>query len=94
MAILLTAHITLMIISLTATAGMALAALSSVKIEASLIRANVILTAVGTACGIALLIAEPVGAKCLVLASYTVLFALTYRFIAQRNQALVASSAS
>lgn len=94
MAILLTVHIALMIFSLVATAGMAAAALSSIKIETVFIRANVALTAVGTACGIALLIVEPVGTKCLILACYTVLFALTYRFIVQRNQSLVASSAS
>jgi hypothetical protein len=93
MTTLLTLHIILMTTSLIGTAGMALAAVSSVKVDSLLIRSNAAVTAIGTVCGIVLLFAEPVGVKCIVLASYVALFALTYSFVLGRNQSLSASSA-
>jgi len=73
---------------------MAMAALSSVKVAPALIRAIVAVTGFGTACGIGLLLVEPIGVKCIALASYVAFFALTYRFVVRRNQLLAASPAS
>lgn len=94
MAALLSLHIVLMTLSLIGTAGMAAASLSSVKIGTSFMRANIAVTTAGTLSGMALLLVEPIGVKCLMLASYVVVFALTYRFASRRNQLLAVSSAS
>lgn len=91
---LLTLHVIFMVLSLVGTAGMALAAASSVAIHSMFIRIITWVTAAGTLSGIGLLLAEPIGIKCVVLASYVAVFALTYRFVVKRNQLLAVSSAS
>lgn len=91
---LLMFHIILMTLSLVATIGMVIAAISSVKVGRMFVRTNASVTTIGVLCGIALLIGQPIGAKCVALTAYVVVFAVAYGYVARQNQSLAVSSAS
>ena len=89
MTFILVAHIVLMLISATATAGMTIAAATSHVVRPAFIRSNVAITVTGILCGIALLFTQPIGAKCALLFTYMLAFAATYAFVSRRNQSLL-----
>ena len=91
---LLTLHIALMALSLVGTFATALAVLIGKQIKRSYMVTNTVATSIGTLCGAALLIENPIGIKCLMLLSYTIVFSAIQLIAQKRNQLFARSELS
>ena len=88
MTIILTLHIALMVGSLTLTALMTGLSIFGKKVSALYRRLTLIATITGVGLGVTLLIAHPLPTTCAALFSYTLIFALAYRYVTRRQRAL------
>lgn len=90
--LLLSLHIILMAISLVATIGSVIMTARGHAIRLAIMRSNLVVTIAGLGAGVVLLLNAPLGVRCLVLTSYLVAFALTYRFMSRAQAALARNS--
>lgn len=80
-----------MVLSLIATTGMVLGVLSGILITRTMRRSNLIVTTLGILLGAGLLLAHPIGSRCLELTAYVVVFSFAYHFVNTRSEKLVGS---
>ncbi|MDB5178001.1 MAG: hypothetical protein JWO61_384 [Candidatus Saccharibacteria bacterium] len=86
--LLLTIHIIALSLSIIATVTMAIMALLSHATPFVARRTNLFITGIGIALGGILLIQHPLGARCLELTAYLIVFSLAYRFVSVRSTQL------
>lgn len=89
---LLTAHITLLAISLVLTGVSAGMAIVSRRVWASLTFFNIFATFIGLAAGVILLANHPITVKCLALVAYLISFVAVQIYVKRRNHALTFES--
>lgn len=87
-------HITLMSLSLVLTAGTAIAAIMTKRVDVLVRIVSIAVTFIGTTAGVLLLVQNPLDIKCAVLVSYLVAFTYVQYFATRRNQVLLTSSES
>lgn len=79
--LVLVTHIATMCASLIASVILVLTALSNFGIDARFVKGNYVVTGVGIATGIGLLVIHPAPSTCLMLVSYVAAFQLAHRYI-------------
>ncbi len=91
MTILLIIHITLMVLSVTATSLMVMMAVFGYGTPARFVRINFAGTMVGIGCGTLLLLTQPLDLRCMILVGYLFAFGLAYSFVRRKTVALSAT---
>jgi hypothetical protein len=83
--ILLSLHITFMIVSLATTIGAVLTVALGRRVSTLVMRSDLVVTVVGIAAGAVLLLTAPLSVRCLMLVTYLGVFTLAYRFMVRAN---------
>lgn len=85
-------HVLAMSASLVVTIISLVIAALGVRIKPSILRTNIAVTAVGIACGVALIATAPLGIQCIVLSAYTAGFWAAMSYVSRRNAQLTVSA--
>gem|GEM_PF-5899292 len=90
--IILFSHITLLVISIVATASFVGLSMMRAVVPRGYRLANLVATTIGLILGAVLLIQHPVGSHCIELSIYVLAFTLLYRFVEKRSYQLTNAS--